>query len=611
MNTKEYQAILRAAAEVLGGAMHIVNAEGITILYNEEMAKLEKTKISNVIGKPFREVFSNIPEEESTLMRALKERKSTRNQQQTYLNVYGKEISTVSSTIPIVVDGKVVAAMEVARDITEIKNMSDTILDLQRNLTEREKPEEGRGSEEGGSKGERGIRRYTFSDIIGENRKFEETVARAKKAANNDTSVMLYGETGVGKELFAQSIHYDGLRKKGPFLAQNCAAIPESLLEGMLFGTAKGGFTGAVDRAGLFEQANGGTLLLDEVSAMPIGLQGKLLRVLQEEYIYKGYMAALGDVYSTYYTEEEWNDMEEQTSGSYVGIGVLVQQDKNTGLVTVMKVFSGSPAKEAGMLAGDILAQVGEVDATTMDLDMLVQNHIRGEEGTDVDITVFRPDSNEYIDMTITRKTVAVETVEAKINGDIGYISVSEFDGVSAGQFRSAIDTLQERGMKKLIVDMRNNPGGDVNTVIDMTDYLLDQNQVIFSMESKQGKERVFKSTDNHKVDIPIVVLVNSNSASAAEIFTGALQDHGAATIVGTTTFGKGIVQSVFELDDGSALKITTERYFTPNGRNIHEQGIEPDVVVELEGGNDYALSSMKEEEDNQLQKAMEILMAK
>ena len=333
--------------------------------------------------------------------------------------------------------------------------------------------------------------------------------------------------------------------------------------------------------------------------------------VLQEEYIYKGYMAALGDVYSTYYTEEEWNDMEEQTSGSYVGIGVLVQQDKNTGLVTVMKVFSGSPAKEAGMLAGDILAQVGEVDATTMDLDMLVQNHIRGEEGTDVDITVFRPDSNEYIDMTITRKTVAVETVEAKINGDIGYISVSEFDGVSAGQFRSAIDTLQERGMKKLIVDMRNNPGGDVNTVIDMTDYLLDQNQVIFSMESKQGKERVFKSTDNHKVDIPIVVLVNSNSASAAEIFTGALQDHGAATIVGTTTFGKGIVQSVFELDDGSALKITTERYFTPNGRNIHEQGIEPDVVVELEGGNDYALSSMKEEEDNQLQKAMEILMAK
>ena len=309
---------------------------------------------------------------------------------------------------------------------------------------------------------------------------------------------------------------------------------------------------------------------------------------LQEEYIYKGYMAALGDVYTTYYTKEEWQEMEEQTSGAYVGIGVLVQQDKNTGLVTVMKVFAGSPALDAGMKAGDILAQVGEVDATTMDLD-----------------------TGEYIDMTITRKTVAVETVEAKINGDIGYVSVSEFDGVSAGQFKTAIDTLQERGMKKLIVDMRNNPGGDVNTVITMTDYLLDQDQVIFSMSGKQGKERVFKSEDNHKIDIPVVVLVNGNSASAAEIFTGALKDNNRATVVGTTTFGKGIVQSVFELDDGSALKITTERYYTPNGTDIHEHGIEPDVTVELEGGNDYALSSMSEEEDNQLQKAMEILKEK
>ena len=321
---------------------------------------------------------------------------------------------------------------------------------------------------------------------------------------------------------------------------------------------------------------------------------------LQEEYIYKGYMAALGDVYTTYYTKEEWQEMEEQTSGAYVGIGVLVQQDKNTGLVTVMKVFAGSPALDAGMKAGDILAQVGEVDATTMDLDMLVQNHIRGEEGTDVDITVYRPDTGEYIDMTITRKTVAVETVEAKINGDIGYVSVSEFDGVSAGQFKTAIDTLQERGMKKLIVDMRNNPGGDVNTVITMTDYLLDQDQVIFSMSGKQGKERVFKSEDNHKIDIPVVVLVNGNSASAAEIFTGALKDNNRATVVGTTTFGKGIVQSVFELDDGSALKITTERYYTPNGTDIHTFGITPDIEIEN-----------TEEEDLQFEKAVEILKEK
>ena len=221
-------------------------------------------------------------------MRALKEKKATRNQQQTYLNVYGKEISIITTTVPIIVDGKVIAAMEVARDITDIKNMSDTILDLQSDLTaskSNRNSDSGAESDKIRDKKEHGIKKYRFQDIIGENKAFEETIARAKKASNNDTSVILYGETGVGKELFAQSIHYDGLRKSGPFLAQNCAAIPESLLEGMLFGTAKGGFTGAVDRAGLFEQANGGTLLLDEVSAMPIGLQGKLLRVLQEEYI--------------------------------------------------------------------------------------------------------------------------------------------------------------------------------------------------------------------------------------------------------------------------------------------------------------------------------------
>ena len=277
MKAKEYQAILQAAAEILDGAMHVVNADGITIIYNEEMAKLEKISVSDVLGKPFRETFSFIPQEESTLFQALKYRKSSIRRQQTYLNVFGKEITTVNTTVPIIVDDRVVAAMEVARDITDIKDMSDRLMDLQDTVNAK-----ATGS---GSGKPKGIRKYSFDDLIGESRVFEETVARAKKAARNDVSVLIYGETGVGKELFAQSIHYDGLRRDKPFLAQNCAAIPESLLEGVLFGTVKGGFTGAEDRAGLFEQANGGTLLLDEVSAMPISLQGKLLRVLQEEYI--------------------------------------------------------------------------------------------------------------------------------------------------------------------------------------------------------------------------------------------------------------------------------------------------------------------------------------
>ncbi len=275
MKNKEYQAILQMAAELLGGAMHVVNAEGITIMYNEEMAELEKINVSDVQGKPFREAFASIPEEESTLYQALKHRKSIIKQQQTYMNVYGKEVTTVNSTVPIIVDDKVVAAMEVARDITGIRDMSNRLLDLQDSVN----------AKVDGKEEKKGISRYRFKDIIGDSRPFEELVARAGKASRNDVSVLIYGETGVGKELFAQSIHYDGLRKNKPFLAQNCAAIPESLLEGMLFGTVKGGFTGAEDRAGLFEQANGGTLLLDEISAMPIGIQGKLLRVLQEEYI--------------------------------------------------------------------------------------------------------------------------------------------------------------------------------------------------------------------------------------------------------------------------------------------------------------------------------------
>ena len=209
---------------------------------------------------------------DSTMLKALIKAEATVGQQQSYKNFYGKEITTINSTVPIVVEGETVAAIEVAKDITDIRRMSDTLLELQKSA---EKPVQNKGV----------IKRYTFDDIYGENEEFEIALSRARKAADNDASVFIYGETGTGKELFAQSIHYCGKRKDKPFLAQNCAAIPESLLEGILFGTSKGSFTGAVDREGMFEQANGGTLLLDEISAMPYDLQSKLLRVLQEDYI--------------------------------------------------------------------------------------------------------------------------------------------------------------------------------------------------------------------------------------------------------------------------------------------------------------------------------------
>lgn len=273
MRAKDYKKILEKLSNVVDEAIHIVDKNGKTIVYNEEMADLEITNREDVLGKHYRETFSYIPLEESTLHNALDKGRSTTDKEQTYLNQYGKEITTVNSTVPVELDGDIIAAIEIGKNITEFKTMTDTILELQgESITPAKvvKPE---------------IKRYRFENLIGENRIFKEVLERAKKAAKTDASVFIYGETGTGKELFAQSIHYGGIRGSKPFLAQNCAAIPESLLEGMLFGTVKGGFTGAEDRAGLFEQANGGTLLLDEISAMSYSLQSKLLRVLQEDYI--------------------------------------------------------------------------------------------------------------------------------------------------------------------------------------------------------------------------------------------------------------------------------------------------------------------------------------
>ncbi|MGP1570330.1 MAG: sigma-54 interaction domain-containing protein [Eubacteriales bacterium] len=274
MKAKFYERLIREIGIVVDEGIHVVDADGKTIIYTQNMATLEKTKCEDVIGKPFRDVFSDIPEGESTLLRALRRGEPTLNKQQTYHNQYGKEITTLNSTVPITEnDGTIVAALEIAKDITNIKELSNTVLDLQGGRIPENKTNPLR------------IKHYSFDDIIGQSDILQEQLQIAKRATKTDASVFVYGETGTGKELMAQSIHFGSDRASRPFLAQNCAALPESLLEGILFGTAKGGFTGAVDRAGLFEQASGGTLLLDEISAMPYELQSKLLRVLQECYI--------------------------------------------------------------------------------------------------------------------------------------------------------------------------------------------------------------------------------------------------------------------------------------------------------------------------------------
>ena len=273
MKNREYQMILQMILQLLDEGVHVVDPDGNSVVYNRAMAQLEKMDRKDVLRKPFAEVFKNLKAENSTLLQALEHQRSTWKQEQTYLNKDGKEITTINTTVPVMDGDNVVAAVEIAKNITDIQRMSDTILELRKEIDDPRKSKEKR------------IKKYNFSNLYGENKEFLSTVQLAKKAASSLASCIIYGETGTGKELIAQSMHFDSNRKNKPFLAQNCAAVPGSLLEGILFGTSKGGFTGAVDRAGLFEQSDEGTLLLDEINSMPYELQGKLLRVLQENYI--------------------------------------------------------------------------------------------------------------------------------------------------------------------------------------------------------------------------------------------------------------------------------------------------------------------------------------
>ena len=315
---------------------------------------------------------------------------------------------------------------------------------------------------------------------------------------------------------------------------------------------------------------------------------GQLQRLIDEEYlfedkietgkeesgIYQGFLYGLNDPYAVYYTPDELASFMDETAGSYCGIGAMVSQNVSTGISTIVRVFEGSPAEQVGILPGDVIYKVGGEEVTGIDLTLLVNNYVKGEEGTEVALTMYRESTEEYLDLTVTRKPIDVQTVSGKMLEDsIGYISVIEFDQVTADQFKSKLDELQSQGMKKLIIDLRNNPGGELHTVVSMVDYIIEDGGRILTVSDKNQSEEVYNAEDGHQVDLPMVVLVNGNSASASEVFTGALKDYGVATIVGTNTFGKGIVQTLFPLSDGSAVKLTTDHYYTPNGTDIHGNG--------------------------------------
>lgn len=337
-----------------------------------------------------------------------------------------------------------------------------------------------------------------------------------------------------------------------------------------------------------------------------------------EDWIYTGFIYSLGDPYSSYYSAEDYASLNEDLEGEYCGIGVQVSQNLKTGIITVVKVFPDGPAGEAGMLPGDVLYKVGDILASGEDLSLLVSEHIKGEEGTTVSLEVYRESTDEYIQMDVERRMVENVTVEYDmLENRTGYVAVSSFDEPTAEQFRKAIADLESQGMEGLIIDLRNNGGGLVESAEDMADYILPDGKVVVSFKGKGVPESTYYSDSEnsdsetetpHQVDVPIVILVNEQSASASEVFTGALRDNDWATIVGTKTFGKGIAQGIFEMADGSALKLTTAYYYVPSGECIHEVGIEPDLNVDL-NEDLKSMITIPRDQDNQLKAAEDVLL--
>ena len=322
-----------------------------------------------------------------------------------------------------------------------------------------------------------------------------------------------------------------------------------------------------------------------------------------ENGIYKGLLDAVGDPYTVYYTEEEIKELMEQTQGIYYGIGCYVGLDETTSCTKVVKAIPGTPAEEAGLRPDDIIYEVDGVSTYNKDLNSVVAL-IKGEEGTKVTLTIVRAGEPDYLYIDVERRKVESPTVEYEMLEDgMAYIQITEFDSVTVDQFADALATVKESDMEGLIIDLRANPGGSLDAVVDIAEMLLPEGLIVYT-EDKYGNRQEYACDGKREFKYPLVLLVDGNSASASEILAGAVQDYGIGTLVGTTTFGKGIVQQVVNLSDGSAVKITVSSYYTPSGKNIQGTGIEPDVECAFDGEAYYG----EEQFDNQLDKAKQVL---
>ena len=320
-----------------------------------------------------------------------------------------------------------------------------------------------------------------------------------------------------------------------------------------------------------------------------------------ENGLYRGLLSSLDDPYSVYYTSEELVALQQQTQGIYYGFGAYIEQDLETGYVRISKIIKNTPAEESDLMEDDYIYQINGEDMQGKDRTYVVSK-IKGEEGTTVVITVIREGASEPLDITVERRKIESPTVEYEMLEDgTAYIQITEFDLVTTGQFEAAYNEAIADGMKGLIIDLRGNPGGNLSTVCDIARMILPKGLIVYT-EDKYGKREEYTCKGDNEIKVPLVVMTNGYSASASEILAGAVKDYGIGKLVGTTTYGKGIVQKVIKLSDGSAIKLTVSSYFTPKGNNIHEIGIEPDVEVKFDA------QLYEKGTDNQLEKAKEVL---
>lgn len=323
-----------------------------------------------------------------------------------------------------------------------------------------------------------------------------------------------------------------------------------------------------------------------------------------QDYMYYGLLSSLGDPYTSYMDKKTFTSFMEQTEGEYIGIGTVISVDENDGRLVIVSPYENSPAAKAGILPGDKILSVDNLVASKENYEQIVKN-LKGAAGTTAKIKIIRPSkNNKVLEFNVVREKIDIPTVSHKVFDNIGYLRITNFDKNTYEQFVNAYNLISKNNLKGLIIDLRNNPGGLLDSVVKIADELVPKDCIVYT-EDKNGNKKFIYSDDKY-IKLPLVVLVNGNSASASEVLSGAIKDLKRGILVGSKTFGKGLVQNLFPLRDGSAVKVTVAKYYTPAGICINGKGIEPDYKIELP--EDMMISGLEPKDDLQLQKALELL---